>query len=99
MCCRKIEKSLEMLRFLQREQNTKIPVYLTYTNTTDSGGNLVLSGINGYILSVFPLDADLVIDKMFVSSGGARYVHLARQTSTGTPANVSVRVNVLYLPY
>ena len=24
MCCRKIEKSLEMLRFLQREQNTKI---------------------------------------------------------------------------
>ena len=24
MCCRKIEKSLEMLRFLQREQNTNM---------------------------------------------------------------------------
>lgn len=27
MCCRKAEKSLKMLRFLQREQNTKIGNY------------------------------------------------------------------------
>lgn len=70
-----------------------------YSNITDAAGNLVISNISGYILSIFPFSSDLVIDRYFTTPGNVRYIHTARQSSSEIVANTEVSVNILYKPY
>lgn len=55
-----------------------------------------MAGINGKVLSVFPVTADVSIEKFFTNSGGTRYAQLKKWSTDSNLSNSTVTVNVIY---